>query len=105
MARQPHPIRTFKYRPVPFFNILFREINNQRVGFDENTTLVARAEIVFGWLHDGFILPIVDRFGMAFAYDWTQKMVVYKDVSQLEGMGLFTKFPPGSGTTHQQGRH
>lgn len=92
MASQTHPIRTFQYRRAPFFNILFKEINNKRVRFDEDTTLVARDDIVFGWLHNGVIQPIIDKYGMAFAYDWAEKKVEHKELSALEGMGLFTKF-------------
>lgn len=72
-----------------------RKLGRNRAAFNERTTMVARHNVVFGWLYQGVIQAIVDTtHGRLRGYDWTGEQVLDLPRERLLGMGLYTRYPP-----------
>lgn len=93
-----HPIRKIHYRPRVHTNlaILKRKVNARLVEFDEETTLLARAADLFGWLDiDDNIEPIFLR-GSLTMYDLDEHMPRKTSLGQLIDYGVYKRLPTDS---------
>lgn len=57
------PVETFKYEPNAQLINLRRIVDEKLNKFDEISTLVARDQIIIGWLSKDIIKPVADLFG------------------------------------------
>ena len=85
-------MRTFPYQPAPCFQNLFK-FDNEFRRLDIYTTLVARGNIVIGWVSDGLIRPLYDRDMNRVFYYLNTCDLVRKAYRELEEMGVFSHLP------------
>ncbi|XP_033220838.1 uncharacterized protein LOC117175255 isoform X2 [Belonocnema kinseyi] len=93
-ARKPKllPIMTLPYQHI-YMKHWRGLVDGQTYPFSIHTTYLTRGFVLFGWLHQGKILPIYTMAGHAVIYNFATDDLSVPEPEKLRELGVFTHWP------------